>query len=153
MPSASFTREIVVTADPARCWEVLTDVPRLVDWVSIVDDAKEIAHLERYTAVLMDRLGPFKLKADLDIVVSEVEQGKRIRVQANGEDRQVASRIGINAVLVLNARHDGQTAIGVDGTYEVIGRVATMGAGTIRTKANKVMDEFFSRATVELGSA
>lgn len=153
MPSASFTREIVVTADPARCWDVLTDVPRLVDWVSIVDDAKEIARLERYTAVLMDRLGPFKLKAVLDIVVSEVEEGKRIRVQANGEDRQVASRIGINAVLVLNARHDGQTAISVDGTYEVIGRVATMGAGTIRTKANKVMDEFFSRATVELGTA
>ncbi|MDQ1732458.1 MAG: uncharacterized protein QOK10_2617 [Pseudonocardiales bacterium] len=153
MPSSNFSREIAVKSDSARCWAVLTDVPRLVEWVSILDDAKEVSHLQRYEAVLMDRLGPFKLKADLDIVVSDVEEGKRIRVQANGEDRQVASRIGVNALLVLEPHEDGSTTITVEGTYEVIGRVATLGAGMIRTKANKVMDEFFAKATAELGAA
>jgi carbon monoxide dehydrogenase subunit G len=153
VPAATFTREITVTADPTRCWAVLTDVPRLVDWVTILDDAKELTHLDRYAAVLADRLGPFKLRAELDIAVSEVEEGKRIRVRANGEDRQVASRIGVDAVLELRAQDDGSTVIGVDGTYEVIGRVATLGAGMIRTKANKIMDDFFTRATKELGAA
>jgi carbon monoxide dehydrogenase subunit G len=153
VPSATFDRELPVAAAPAKCWEVLTDVPRLVGWVDILDQAKEISRLERYEAVLMDRLGPFKLKADLDIVVSEVEEGRRIRVKANGEDRQVASRIGIEAVLTLAAQDDGSTVIAVKGSYEVVGRVATLGAGMIRTKATKILDEFFARVSAELGAA
>lgn len=151
MPSMTFNRELSVSSDANTCWDVLTDVPRLVDWVSIVDDAREIAPLEKYTAVLMDRLGPFKLRADLDIVVSEVEIGKRIRVRASGEDRQVSSRIGVDAVLTLAEADGGGTRVGVDGSYEVIGRVATLGAGMIRQKAAKILDEFFGRAAAELG--
>lgn len=151
MPSVSFTRGITVVADPATCWAVLTDVPKLVDWVTIVDDARELAPLEKYTAVLMDRIGPFKLRADLDITVSEVEVGRRIRVSADGEDRQVASRIKVDAVLTLAGSGPDGTVVAVDGRYEVSGRVATMGAGMIRQKATKILDEFFGRAAAELG--
>jgi carbon monoxide dehydrogenase subunit G len=152
MPSTAFTRELNVPADPAKSWAVLTDVPQLVEWVSIVNEAKEISPLQKYTAVLMDRLGPFKLKADLVIDVSEVEEGRHIRVKAAGEDRQVSSRIGIEAVLVLADGADGGTQITVDGSYEVIGKVATLGAGMIRTKATKILDEFFAQAGTALGA-
>lgn len=151
MPSMTFTRELSVSSDAKTCWEVLTDVPRLVDWVSIVDDAREISPLEKYTAVLMDRLGPFKLRADLDIVVGEVEVGNSIRVRASGEDRQVSSRIGIDAVLTLADLDSGGARVAVEGSYEVIGRVATLGAGMIRQKAAKILDEFFGHAAAELG--
>jgi carbon monoxide dehydrogenase subunit G len=147
----TFERELLVTAGPDDSWKVLTDVPRLVSWVTIVDQAKELAYLESYTAVLMDRLGPFKLRADLDITVSEVEAGRRIRVRANGEDRQVSSRIGVDAVLTLNAVDDGRTRVQVTGTYEVVGRVATLGSGMIKQKAAKIIDEFFAHTAAELG--
>jgi uncharacterized protein len=150
VPSVQFRRDVAVVSDPDASWAVLTDVPKLVDWVSILDDAQELAHLEKYTAVLMDRLGPFKLRADLDISVSEVEQGRRIRVHAEGEDRQVSSRIVVDAVLTLG-QDAGGTVIAVEGTYEVSGKVATMGAGMIRQKATKILDEFFGRAAAELG--
>ncbi|MDT4894282.1 MAG: uncharacterized protein QOE97_3317 [Pseudonocardiales bacterium] len=150
MPSVTFNRDIAVSAAPEECWGVLTDVLKLVDWVTILDAATEITHLEKYTAVLMDRMGPFKLRADLDITVSEVEQGQHIRVHAEGEDRQVASRIVVDAVLILSSVGDA-TVIAVDGMYEVSGRVATMGAGMIRQKATKILDEFFGRIEAELG--
>ena len=152
MPSMTFSRELDVKSDPSASWTVLTDVPRLVSWVTIVDDAKELAHLERYSAVLMDRIGPFKLRADLDITVSEVEPGRHIRVRASGEDRQVSSRIGVDATLTLAEQPDGRTRVSVSGTYEVVGRVATLGAGMIKQKATKILDEFFGRAGDELGS-
>ncbi|MCW2538522.1 MAG: hypothetical protein JWN95_247 [Frankiales bacterium] len=152
MPSTSFTRELTVQADRVKCWAVLTDVPQLVEWVSVVNEAKEISPLESYSAVLMDRLGPFKLKADLAIAVSEVVEGEQIRVKANGEDRQVSSRIGIDAILVLTDGADGGTQIKVDGSYEVIGKVATLGAGMIRTKATKILDEFFAHTGNALGA-
>lgn len=147
----TFSRALAVSADAETCWAVLTDVPRLVDWVSIVDEAKEIESLEKYTAVLMDRLGPFRLRADLDIIVSEVEIGRHIRVRAAGEDRQVSSRIAVDATLTVSPREAEGTDVRVDGSYEVVGKVATLGAGMIRQKAAKILDEFFERAATELG--
>lgn len=152
MPAIEFERSQVVAADQQQCWTVYTDVPKLVTWVSVLDDAKEIAHLETYSAVLADRIGPFKLKADLDITVSEVVPGEHIRVRANGEDRQVASRIAVDAVLSMQPQ-DGGTLVRAKGRYEVVGRVATMGASMIVKKADKILDEFFGRSVAELGSA
>jgi carbon monoxide dehydrogenase subunit G len=111
-----FARELSVSSDAKTCWEVLTDVPQVVAWVSIVDDAREISPLEKYTAVLMDRLGPFKLRAELDIIVGEVEVGNRIRVRASGEDRQVSSRVGIDAVLRLTDLDSGPRGLPSRGT-------------------------------------
>lgn len=149
MPTASFDRELDVSTSAERCWKTLTDVPTLVRWVSVLDDAREERHLSKYSAVLADRLGPFKLHADLDITVSNVEELRSISVSARGEDRQVASRISVDAVLRLEPTEDG-THVAVAGTYEVAGRVATMGAGTIRKKADRILDEFFGNAASEL---
>jgi carbon monoxide dehydrogenase subunit G len=151
MPSMKFDRELMVSSDREKCWSVLTDVPRLVTWVPIVSDVQEKAPLESFSAVLTDRLGPFKLRADLEIAVSDVVPAERIRVKASGEDRQVSSRIGVDVVLVLADADGGGSRITVDGSYEVIGKVATMGAGMIRTKAAKILDEFFAHAATELG--
>lgn len=152
MPGTNFTRELTVGADPTACWQVLTDVPRLVSWVSIVDNAVEHERLASYSAVLLDRLGPFKMRADLDIKVSEVSEVSYIRVQAAGEDRAVSSRLGVDATLRLEEANVG-TRILVEGSYEVVGKVATLGAGTITKKANKILDDFFAHAARELGGA
>lgn len=150
MASMSFERELLVRSDPDTCWAVVTDVPRLVSWVTILDEAEELAPLDRYRAVLMDRMGPFKLRADLDIAVSEVDVARHIRVRASGEDRQVSSRIGVDAVLALAPDGDRQTRIRVTGNYEVVGRVAGLGAGMIKQKAAKIIDEFFTHAAADL---
>lgn len=153
MASENFERSSTVQADPQKCWDVVTDVPRLVEWVSVLENAREVAPLEKYTAVLADRLGPFKLTADLGIDVSEVVAGEHIRVRAAGEDRQVKSRIAIDAVVTLAPAAQGGTLVTATGTYEVIGKVATMGAGMIRQKATKILDQFFGHLTDELGGS
>ena len=151
MPSSSFSREITVTADAERTWATLTDVPLLVDWVSVVEQAEEITPLEKYSAVLMDRLGPFKLRADLDITLSEVEVGRHVAMRAEGEDRQVGSRVVVLAQLDIDVDASGACVVRAAGTYEVTGKVASMGAGTIRKKADKILDEFFDHVASSLG--
>jgi carbon monoxide dehydrogenase subunit G len=150
MASMTFERDLLVRADAEKCWAIVTDVPRLVRWVTILDEAEELAPLDRYRAVLMDRMGPFRLRADLDIAVSEVEIARHIRVRASGEDRQVSSRIGVDATLNLDPDGD-RTRIRATGSYEVVGRVASLGAGMIKQKAAKIIDEFFANAAAELG--
>lgn len=150
MPTASFARDIRLTAGQQAVWDTITDVPRLVEWVSILHDATEVERLARYRAVLQDRLGPFRLKAELAIAVPEVEEGRRIVVTAEGEDRQVSSRISVRAEVVIEEEEQG-AVLRVEGSYEVAGKVATMGASMIRSKADKILDEFFGRLERELG--
>ncbi|MGH3662030.1 MAG: CoxG family protein [Micromonosporaceae bacterium] len=152
MPSQNFERELQVTADRARCWAVLTDVELLTSWVEIVHNTTEVAHLERYTAVLQDRVGPFSLRADLGIDVKVPQPERVIEVSAQGEDRQVGSRISVSASLRLDPAPNGVT-VSVSGRYQVTGRVAGMGAGIIKKKADKILEEFFSHAAAELGGS
>jgi len=151
MPRTEFHRDLPVKATPADSWAAMIDVPRLVGWVSIVENAVELEPLSKYTAVLMDRLGPFKLRADLDVTVSDVEEGRSLKVKAVGEDRSVGSRLLVLASLEVRPEDQGSTIV-VDGVYEVTGKVASMGPGTINKKAQKVLDEFFGAAGDELGT-
>lgn len=150
MPRTEFHRELPVKSTPADSWSAMVDVPRLVSWVSIVENAVEIAPLSKYTAVLMDRLGPFKLRADLDVTVSDVEEGTSLKVRAIGEDRSVGSRLLVIATVQVRPEERGST-ICVDGVYEVTGKAASMGSGTINKKAQKILDEFFAAASNDLG--
>jgi carbon monoxide dehydrogenase subunit G len=149
MPSAEFERSLDVGRSPAECWGVLTDVHKVANWVSVVGEVDEIDHLQSYRAVLEDQFGPFKLRADLDITVTDLDEGKSIAFRAKGEDRAVSTSIVVDGTLALQSAESG-TTIHVKGRWNVIGTVATMGSGTIHKKADTIMEEFFTAAEAEL---
>jgi uncharacterized protein len=149
MPSVEFSRDILVPAAPTSVWETVTDVHKVASWVSVVGAVEEIERLARYSAVLADRLGPFKLSADLDVEVTEIDEGRSIAFVADGEDRQVASRIRIAAALKVVPTATG-SSVDVAGMYEVTGRVASLGASMIRSKGDKILEEFFAAIAREL---
>ena len=149
MPSVEFVRSLTVAAAPPTTWATVVDVHRVAGWVSVVGEVEEREHLARYGAVLSDRLGPFRVAADLDVQVTDLDEGRSIAFFADGEDRQVASRIKIEAGLSLTPDDPG-TQIDVAGSYEVTGRVASLGASMIRAKGDKILDQFFSALEREL---
>ena len=143
-----FAKTIRLDAGPDAVWDAVNDVRRVASWVSIVREVRDVDPPRRYAALLEDRLGPFAMRADLDIAVER--DGRKMRVTASGEDRQVASRI--SATIELTVASDGSgTSLGVTGRYEVTGKVATLGAGAIRKKGEKILQEFFDSAAKELG--
>jgi carbon monoxide dehydrogenase subunit G len=145
-----FSRTIQLSATPAAVWDAMLDVRRVASWLSIVRDVRDVDPPRRYTAFLEDRLGPFAMRADLDVTV-ETDPGRRMHVAAAGEDRQVASRIAATIDLTLEPRGAG-TAVTVTGRYEITGRIATLGSGAIRKKGDKVLEEFFTNLVRELGA-
>lgn len=151
MPSADFARSLEVNRSAEECWDVLTDVSQVAAWVSVVGEVRELDHLSRYEVVLHDEFGPFKLNADLTVEVTDVDAGRSIRFHAKGVDRQVSTNISVEARLTLVAADTG-TAIEVEGRWTVLGTVATMGAGTIRKKADAIVEEFFTAASATLNA-
>jgi carbon monoxide dehydrogenase subunit G len=149
MTSGSFERHIETTRPADACWAILTDVDRMAGWVGIVGQVKTLSPLEAYEATLEDRLGPFRLRADLDVRVTESEPPRKIRFVATGEDRHVGSRLSVTAGMHVES-DARKTVVRIDGTYSVEGRVATLGAPMIRRKADAILEEFTSSAQREL---
>jgi carbon monoxide dehydrogenase subunit G len=144
-----FARTIRLDARPDAVRASVLDVRRVASWLSIVREVRDVEPPRRYAALLEDRMGPFALRADLDVAVDASDPGA-LHVSASGEDRQVASRITATIDLEL-APQDGGTLLAVKGRYEITGRVATLGAGAIRKKGDRLLEEFFANAARELG--
>jgi carbon monoxide dehydrogenase subunit G len=139
-----FQETVRLAGQRESVWETVSDIPTVLSWISIVGSAEAVDPGTRYRALLEDRMGPFKLRADLDIEVVERVEGERIHARGDGEDRQIGSRLIIDVTLTLT--DDGErTALDVRGSYEVTGRPAALGASSIRKKAQKVIAEFFGR--------
>ena len=151
MSTGTIERTIDVGLDPPAVWARVTDVGEVASWLPILEHVTEREPLAAYDAVLQDRVGPFRLRADVAITVTEATEPTRLAIAAAGEDRQVRSRIAVDASLALSAAESGSgTRLHLVGNYEVTGRVATLGAATINSKARKLVDEFCTRAEAEL---
>jgi len=143
-----FAKTIHLAATPDAVWDAVNNVHRVASWLPIVREVRDVDPPRSYAALLEDRLGPFAMRADLELVVER--DARRMRVSAAGEDRQVASRITATIEIVVEP-DDGGTSLGVTGRFEVTGRVATLGAGAIRKKGDRILQEFFDNAGTELG--
>jgi carbon monoxide dehydrogenase subunit G len=152
MSRETLEREFVVNATPTEVWANLVDVPRVAAWLPYLNTIVEKERLVSYSAILEDKVGPFSLRADLKIDVTNVDENALISVVAAGEDRAVRSRITIHAELHVSERDDQSSDVRIRGTYEITGKVATLGAGLIKSKARKMVDEFCEAATAGLAT-
>ena len=140
-------------------WPRLLDVQAVASWLPIMHSVAEVSSGpsgidgSSFQAAFEDKVGPFSLRADLHIEVSGVHDGEEVSIRARGEDRQIRSRIMIDAAARLSDSAPGQTRVQLVGSYEITGRVATLGAGVIRSKANKLIDTFCTNAATALGEA
>lgn len=150
MPGDSYHRDVVFGKDQQACWDVLTDVSKLASWVDILHSVVTIGYLERYEAILESRVGPVRLKAPLTVDVTVGAPGSVVGIHAEGTDPQVNSSISIDVEMRLEAAPGGGTAMTLDATYSVLGKVASMGGGIIKKKADKVLEQFFGNAETEL---
>jgi carbon monoxide dehydrogenase subunit G len=143
-----FHETLTVAQPPEAVWAVVSRIPTVLSWISIVEQVEEIAP-DRYRVVLADRLGPFKLRADLEVGVTERVEPRSIRAHGDGEDRQIGSRLIVDVALELAELAEG-TQLDVSGSYEVTGRPAALGAGSIRKKAATILAQFFAAADASL---
>jgi uncharacterized protein len=144
-----FNETLQLPAGAEPVWAVVSDIPTVLSWISIVESVEQAG--DGYRVVLADKLGPFKLRADVDVAVAERVEGKLIRARGDGEDRQIGSRLVIEVALELEEQEQG-TRVDVSGSYEVTGRPASLGAGSIRKKAAAILSEFFASAERSVGA-
>ena len=142
MAKGSIASVIELNRGVADVFREMQDVQLVSSFLPLLSELKEIEPLKSYEAVLEDRVGPFKLRADLSIEITIDNDSLKFSVEARGEDRQVRSAIRISAEMSFATNSENRTVLTISGTHEISGKVATLGASVIKSKATKLVHEF-----------
>jgi carbon monoxide dehydrogenase subunit G len=116
-------------------------VDRFIACVPGCKEAKTLEPGKRYAATMVEKVGPFRVEFPTIIEVLEREELTRIKAQASGADNKIGSRMKIS--LDVNLREQGdKTVLGFVAGVDILGKLAALGHGIIKRKADQVLDEF-----------
>jgi hypothetical protein len=145
-----------VGAGPGEAWGLIRDVERLSGCIPNVSDVKVVEEGRRYAAVVADKLGPFRVQVPVQIELRVVEAPGRIVAGLAGNDNRGQARVRgtLEATVEPTGEGDGGGArLTLGMRLEVLGRLAALGAGPMRRRADEIFGEFSRRVQAELGAA
>jgi carbon monoxide dehydrogenase subunit G len=134
-------KTLVTTAPPARVWELLLDpnvmgacVPGMAS-IEVFSDVEYIAHMAVKIAFINAR---FRLHTK----IVETRAPHYLRTEGTGEDASVASSLRQSSEIFLTEGGDGSTQLRIRVQVDVLGRLGTFGLSVMKTKADRMWDEF-----------
>ena len=136
-----FEKEVEIRAPKEKVWNFIWDVDRFIACVPGCKEAKSLEPGKLYSAVMVEKVGPFRVEFPTSIEVLEKEELSRIKAQASGADNKIGSRMKLE--LDVNLREQGdKTVLGFVAGVDILGKLAALGHGIIKRKADQVLDEF-----------
>ncbi len=136
-----FQKEVEILAPREKVWAFIWDVDRFIACVPGCKEAKTIEEGKRYTATMTEKVGPFKVEFPTTIEVLEREEFSHIKAQASGADNKIGSRMKLDLDVNLRSEN-GKTILGFVASVDILGKLAALGHGIIKRKADQVLDEF-----------
>ena len=136
-----FEKQVEIRAPREKVWNFIWDVDRFIACVPGCKEAKTIEEGKRYSAIMTEKVGPFKVEFPTTIEVLQREELSHIKAQAAGADNKIGSRMKIDLDVSLRAEND-KTILGFVAGVDILGKLAALGHGIIKRKADQVLDEF-----------
>ena len=136
-----FQKEVEIRAPRERVWNFIWDVDRFIACVPGCKEAKTIEAGKKYAATMVEKVGPFKVEFPTTIEVLERDELNHIKAQASGADNKIGSRMKIDLDVHLRDQ-DANTVLGFVANVDILGKLAALGHGIIKRKADQVLDEF-----------
>ena len=136
-----FEKEVEILAPREKVWNFIWDVNRFIACVPGCKEAKTIEEGKKYSATMIEKVGPFKVEFPTSIEVLERQELTHIRAQASGADNKIGSRMKLDLDVSLREQ-DGKTIVKFVAGVDILGKLAALGHGIIKRKADQVLDEF-----------
>jgi uncharacterized protein len=144
-----FQKEVEISASKEAVWKFIWDIDRFIACVPGCKEAKTLEEGKRYTATMVEKVGPFKVEFPTTIEVLEREELTRIKAQATGADNKIGSRMKLD--LDVHLREEGdKTILSFVAGVDILGKLAALGHGIIKRKADQVLDEFAQAVKTKL---
>ncbi|MDB5963678.1 MAG: Carbon monoxide oxidation accessory protein CoxG [Polaromonas sp.] len=143
---------LTVPAPPSAVWALLLDpavmgacVPGMKS-IEVVSDVEYLAEMHVKIAFVSAR---FKIKT----TIVETRPPHYLRSEGTGEDASVASSLKQVSEIFLSELPDGQTELRMKIKVDVLGRLGTFGLSVMKTKADRMWDEFGVNLAARLAPA
>lgn len=142
-------REIRIGAPRQAVWDFLWDVPRLAACIPGARDVQTVEDGKRYTAVVGEKVGPFRVQFPLAIEVLEVRAPEHLRARAGGRDASVDGLVKVELDVTLREA-EGGTALALAADIAVLGKLGTLGHSVIVRKGTDIVDRFAAAVRAQL---
>ena len=144
-----FEERVEVPTGKAAVWRFLWDVERVAQCMPGFQEVREVSP-EQYEVVIEERMGPFKIRFDMEMEVLERREEELVRLQVRGSDRKLGTSSRGELEVRLEGLDSGATALDIVADIQVTGKVASLGQAAIKRKAQDVVQKFAEALAAEL---
>lgn len=134
-------KTLTVNAPADRVWGLLLDPQVMGGCVPGMQSIEVISDTE-YVAVIHVKIAFVSAKFKLRTTIVEQRAPHYLRTEGTGEDASVASSLKQQSEIFLTELPDGQTELRILVKVDVLGRLGTFGLSVMKTKADRMWDEF-----------
>lgn len=142
-------KTLFLDAPPARVWALLLDPNAMGACVPGMESIEVISDSE-YVAVMKVKISFISARFKLKTRIVERDEPRYLRAEGTGEDTSVASSLKQVSEMWLAERDGGGTELRMKVKVDVLGRMGTFGLGVMKTKADRLWDEFGVNAAARL---
>lgn len=140
-----FKVEAAIPRAADEVWAVLVDIPKIAGCIPGCEDVVERERLADYSAVLKQKLGPFKVTLPAVITVQEVREPNWVQALASGTEKFTGTRIDVTLKMDLQDTEPGHSQMVAHCDMQVAGKLASLGYSVIKKKAEENFTEFRTR--------
>lgn len=134
-------KRFTVAAPPARVWAMLLDTRLMAECVPGMESVDVISPTE-YAAVIKVKIAFINARFKLRTKIVEQGEPHYLKAEGTGEDSKVASAMRQTTELELQDAGDAGTHMMARVRVDVTGKLATFGLSVMKTKADRMWDEF-----------
>lgn len=148
-----FRIDAVLPATAAQLWAIFFDVQRVAALIPGCENVAEVEPLKEFSAVMKQKIGPFKLEVPTRIVLESHTHERQVVLVAAGSDRFTGTTIDVRMKVdleQLRGEADPECRLGVEASMQVAGRLASLGYPIVKKRSEELFAEFERRLRLEL---
>ena len=145
-------KTLTLPAPPAAVWALLLDPKVIGECVPGMQSIEVLSDTE-YRSVMAVKIAFVSAKFRIRTVIVEQNAPAYLKSEGTGEDASVASSFKQVSEMFLDASADGGTSLRMKVKVDVLGRLGTFGLNVMKTKADRMWDEFGAALAARLAPA
>lgn len=142
-------KTLTVSAPRESVWALLMDPHVMTGAVPGMQSIDVISPTE-YVALMKVKISFISAKFKLHTYIVEQRESEYLRAEGTGEDASVASSLKQITEVFLSDGENGGTELRLKVNVDLFGRLGTFGLSVMRTKADRMWDEFAKTLTTQI---
>lgn len=142
-------KSMTVAAPADRVWQMLLDPQVMGGCVPGMESIEVLSPVE-YVSVVAVKIAFVSARFKLRTTIVEQRAPHYLRCEGTGEDASVASALRQRTEVFLEERPGGQTGLRIKVDVDVLGKLGAFGLSIMKTKADRMWEEFGANLAARL---